>query len=150
VYIGVPVHGHTRDGQEASHRLEGGGVHVDVQLLQIAMELRLELVDGCDDVLRGGGSILDGRTDRTAFRTDATTRKMQAHSIPYRHLKFELLGGVGVQLDVAVLEIVNVHLHRGGQVNLTLLRHLKYVHAAYRASPVKSQLMRDHDHSPPA
>ena len=77
MYIGVPVHGHTRDGQEASHRLEGGGVHVDVQLLQIAMELRLELVDGCDDVLRGGGSILHGG-QRTAFSTDATTRNMQA------------------------------------------------------------------------
>ncbi len=43
---GVPVHGNTIDRQEATHGLKGVGMHIHVQLLQVVVELRFDLVDG--------------------------------------------------------------------------------------------------------
>ena len=54
----VPLHRLARHGQEAPHRLERVLVHVDVELLDLAVKLGLELLDRGGDRATGGVNVL--------------------------------------------------------------------------------------------
>ena len=78
---GIPIHGLAVEGKKTTHGLEGGAMHVDVHVFQVALEVAFDSRESFGNCSTSGSRVGDVDVDRIIH--------------------------VGMELNISILEVVN-------------------------------------------